>query len=260
MAQQIFDTRAVAAHFNRAAESYDAEADLQRHYNLEAVNQLQPLLKPDALILDAGCGTGMFARQAAEKNIGWRIIGSDIAATMCALAKPHHTHIVQCNIERSPFSLQAFDAVISAFALQWSNAPDQTISQLAANLKPQGIMHLYSFSEGTLSELREATRYAGAGHVVSQFYPAEYYERWCVNAGLTITQYAEDEHTSFFPTPEALFVHLKRLGATNSLTHRSKGLSGKHALRKIAHAYRMHYASTKGIPSSWRVVKIIAAK
>lgn len=258
MTSRIYDRNAVATHFSRAANTYDAHAALQHGYHYKALDWLAQTLPPSSRILDAGCGTGAFARLTAKTQPHWQIVGGDIAPAMCEMAKQYQTATFLCDLQQWPIAPHQFDATLCAFALQWSNVPAEVITNLAQSLKPGAALLLYSFTEGTLRELREATRYAGVEHIVSQFHPPEYYENWALNAGLEMVQFAEDAHAEYFRNAEALFEHLKCMGASNSLADRSKGLASKRDIEKISEAYAEHFTHKQGIKVTWKVVSLIA--
>ena len=76
------DKAFVRASFNRAANTYDAAAVLQKLVQVEMLSRLELVkIKPKA-ILDAGCGTGhgSFALQRRYKNA--QVFSLDIALGM----------------------------------------------------------------------------------------------------------------------------------------------------------------------------------
>lgn len=260
MTQRMYDTRSVAAHFSRAAGTYDAHAALQLSYNQQAFDWFSEHLSANARILDAGSGTGAFARYAKPLKPEWQIFGCDIAPAMCEAAQPFQQATFCADMQQWPVANNTLDALLCTFALQWSNAPETLIANMAQSLKPNAPLVLYSFSEGTLMELREATRYAGASHVVSQFHPVEHYTDWVRSAGLTIVTSAAHEHVEYFKNAEALFTHLKLMGASNSLANRSKNLGNRGELKKISQSYAEHFSHIKGIAATWKVVSVTARK
>jgi malonyl-CoA O-methyltransferase len=257
---QSYDIAAVAAHFSRAAPTYDAHATLQYEYVTQAMQQLSASVASNARILDAGCGTGAFARIAQKSNSNWRIIGCDISPTMCKISSPFQTTTFVANLQQLPIAKGSLDAALCAFALQWSNDPARVIADLAQTLTPNAPLLIYSFSEGTLGELRNATRVAGVDHVVNQFHPAAFYERWMVQAGLCISGFSEYTHVQYFKSVEDIFAALKHMGATNSLSRRAKSLGNRTSLKKIISAYQQHYTTHQGIPVSWKVVSVMATR
>ncbi len=255
-----YDTAAVAKHFSRAAFTYDAHATIQQPYIARAVDVLQKQLIKQACVLDAGCGTGAFGRIAREQGVSWRVVGCDIAADMCRVASQQQFITLRANIEQLPLKESSMDAALCAFALQWGNKPNEVITSLARTLKPHAPLLLYSFSEGTLHELRDATRHAGMQHIVSSFHPAERYAEWAEAAGLQIIEFSEQTHTQYFAHVDEIFSTLKHMGATNSLSQRSKGLGSRERLKNLTSSYQQLFTSSNGIPVSWKVVSVIAKR
>jgi malonyl-CoA O-methyltransferase len=192
--------------------------------------------------------------------MNWRVFGCDIAADMCRIAAPQQYITLRANIEQLPLKENTMDAAICAFALQWINNPNDVITALARTLKPHAPLLLYSFSEGTLHELRDATRHAGMQHIVSAFHPAKRYAEWAEAAGLQMIEFSEQTHTQYFAHVDDIFSTLKHMGATNSLSQRTKGLGSREKLKNLTSSYQQLFTTSKGIPVSWKVVSVIAKR
>jgi SAM-dependent methyltransferase len=84
---------------------------------------LDQLLRPQALLLDAGCGTGHLARMISESHPGVIIVATDVSLPMCRLAakncSDHPVMVVRTptsTISPMPFRNSVFDIVLNRLA------------------------------------------------------------------------------------------------------------------------------------------------
>ncbi len=100
---------------------------------------------PRERILDLGCGTGIFTRQAAAA--AGEVIGVDISAGMLRVARSvcagiENVTLLQIDGERLPFADQRFDCVIARESLCYvpdTELPD-ALAEVRRVLRPGGIM------------------------------------------------------------------------------------------------------------------------
>lgn len=93
-----------------------------------ALRQLDP--RPDADVLDVGCGGGMALRLIAQRNTTGRIAGVDLSPTMVALTRrtnadvpQHRLDVRQGNAMALPFHDASFDVVTATETLYfWPDA------------------------------------------------------------------------------------------------------------------------------------------
>ena len=94
--------------YDRIVEVYDelygSEQRLKYRLALEHVR-----LATGSLVLDLGCGTGLFAREAK----GWLVVGLDLSRGMARRAKRRCFDVVVADACLCPFRRCAFDAVVS---------------------------------------------------------------------------------------------------------------------------------------------------
>jgi SAM-dependent methyltransferase len=109
-------------------------ATLRDAHNRQALRQdtvrlqstLDQLLRPEALVLDAGCGTGQLARIISESHPGVTIIATDVSLLMCQLAAKnccdHPVMVVRTptsKIPPMPFRNSVFDIVLNRLATMY---------------------------------------------------------------------------------------------------------------------------------------------
>jgi SAM-dependent methyltransferase len=106
---------------------------------------LDQQLPPNALLLEAGCGTGQLSNFL---GMHWqrRVIGADMCMNSLRLAKGFRNKFVivnadfiQMNLFRPPFADGTFDVIISNGVLHHTADPATGFRSLAAKLKPGGI-------------------------------------------------------------------------------------------------------------------------
>ncbi len=105
-------------------------------------------LPSNALILDAGCGTGHLTNFLALRKQR-QAIGADLSLNSLKIAKTfkdrcaiHNVSFLQMNLFRPPFRAGVFDVVIANNVLQHTSDPLRGFRALTALLKPNGLFVL----------------------------------------------------------------------------------------------------------------------
>jgi SAM-dependent methyltransferase len=120
-----------------------AVADYEDAFARLAAQSIGPLLdalqlKRGARLLDAACGAGALAAEAARRGIQAR--GVDFSAAMVALAKERHSKLrfEEGDVEALPFPDACFDGVAMNFGLLHLDQPERALAEAARVLKPGG--------------------------------------------------------------------------------------------------------------------------
>ena len=103
---------------------------------------LDPIAPAGATVLEAGCGTGYFAR-ILERRYGWRMFPVDLAAEALAHARRAGAgRLTQANIARLPFPADSFDALVSLDVLVYFHrgGDSAALDEFARVLKPKGLL------------------------------------------------------------------------------------------------------------------------
>lgn len=92
----------------------------------------------DKLLLDAGCGTGLFTKKALER--GAKVTSIDIAPKLVALTKNKNpfTNAIEASLLKLPFEDNIFDFVISSDVIEHTSSPYDATKELIRVLKPDG--------------------------------------------------------------------------------------------------------------------------
>ncbi len=248
------DKRQVAASFSRAAESYDAVAELQRNVGTQLLARLPTSLRPDRW-LDLGCGTGYFTRALAERYAQGEGLAVDIAEGMLRHARPQGgaAHFIAGDAEALPLQSDSVDLLFSSLALQWCADFPRVLSEAQRVLRPGGVLAFSSLCVGTLQELRDSWLAVDGFVHVNRFRRFEDYQQLCAASGLqplTLQRQAEVLH---FPDLRSLTTSLKDLGAHNLNPGRPGGLTGRSRIRALIEAYEC-FRQAQGLPATYQVV------
>lgn len=237
--------------FSRAARDYDTHALLQRSVCDRMATILSPYLRPQARILDAGCGTGYFAQQQLTPHL----IQIDSAEGMAQQAAVH-APVLCADMHRLPFAANQFDAYASSLCLQWASDRARVFAECWRVLKPGGIAVFTTLGPATLQELKQAYLDAGLPvHVVS-FVPLHQLDEEVTQCGFDLLLLKQEKRPLYFDTPLTLLRHLKGLGATYRAN--GGGLHGRHYLRRLEHALQARYPEE--IPASFEVFYLLMEK
>ncbi len=106
---------------------------------------------PGSWVLDVATGTGLVARQLAQRNV--RVAGLDQSEDMLrhgaraieASALAERIRFVRGRAERLPFLDETFDAVTFTYLLRYVDDPAATVAELARVLRPGGVMASLEF-------------------------------------------------------------------------------------------------------------------
>ena len=101
-------------------------------------------LPPASFVLEAGCGTGYFAK-AMNERYGWQIIPSDLGSEGLAYARSLGvTDLLQCNISDLPLLSDCFDAIVSMDVIVHFPEGEEakSLAELFRVLKPEGYLFL----------------------------------------------------------------------------------------------------------------------
>jgi len=152
--------RRVREMFARISPRYDLlnhllSANIDKRWRRTVVEKLQPLLPPEAQVLDVACGTGDLSIALFE-NIGARVTGVDFCRPMLerAARKQPRIAFVEGDALQLPFDEAVFDAVTMAFGLRNLSSVEQGLSELLRVLKPNGWAAILEFSKPVVPGFR----------------------------------------------------------------------------------------------------------
>jgi trans-aconitate 2-methyltransferase len=177
------------------AASYDKVADPQAQWGAEVLARLP--LAGDEAVLDAGCGTGRVTEQLLERLPRGRVVALDQSVAMLDQARTRLARFgdsvtyVMADLER-PLPIEApVDAILSTATFHWVADHDALFANLAAVLRPGGLL---------------VAQCGGAGNIA----------RFIEVAASVDPGFKRNQHN--FQTPEATAARLARQGFTDIRT------------------------------------------
>lgn len=236
-----------ARRFSRAAATYDQGAAVQA----EAARMLFEMLKErldgngsGLKILEAGCGTGTLSKMLLELNPA-RLELFDISEGMLEqcrerLGSDPAIRLAVADCERDPLP-KGCDLVASSSAMQWFEDFYQGFINLRAALKPNGLMGIFVFTEGTFEEIREVS-----GDGISYRTAAEVDE--IARSLLDDVQVRELERTTHYKDPLSMLKSLRDCGVSG--TGGSAWTRGR--LKSFSEEYARRFSDKDGVRLSWR--------
>jgi ubiquinone/menaquinone biosynthesis C-methylase UbiE len=139
-AAALLNKHRIADSFSRAAQTYDAAAELQRQIGHQLLESL-PDTRPDR-VLDLGSGTGYFTPLLRQRFASSQLVSLDLAQGMLAYARQHrpdsHAAWVCGDAEALPLASDSLDLIFSSLAIQWCERPDRLFAEIARVLRPGG--------------------------------------------------------------------------------------------------------------------------
>ncbi len=257
-----FDTQKIKQDFSRAANTYDAESDLQRNV-LERLVAMYARDIPHAThLLDAGCGTGYLAEILTKHKQPYDLWGCDLAFGMCqkTAEQRFYTQVANASLEHLPYADRVFDVVLSSLTLQWVNDPVEALHECFRVTKPDGELWLTTFGTHTLKEMKNVFSMLDDDPHVSAFYTQAQMTDMLKLVGYQAIELQTQSYRHFAPSFLALARHLKAIGATNKRLDRSKRLMSQTQLRKLDEFYHLFYRQPEGLPVTWEVHFLRARK
>ena len=271
------DPRAVRRHFARAAASYDAAAVLQREVGARMMERLDVMRLAPAVILDAGCGTGLALPALAARYPQARRVAVDIALPMLAATRARTRErrsivervlatfrapargapsLVCADVAALPFAAGAFGLVWSNLTLQWAAEMPRAIAEFHRVLETGGLVTFTTFGPDTLKELRAAFESVDAHPHVARFTDMHDIGDLLVHAGFADPVMQMEILTLTYSDARSMARDLKAIGATNVAQWRRRGLTGRRRFeRALAALEAMPGRTAEGrIPATFEVI------
>jgi malonyl-CoA O-methyltransferase len=256
----FIDKARMRASFDRAANTYDAAAILQKLVRDEMLSRLDLVkIRPQA-ILDAGCGTGHGSYALQKRFKKAQVVSLDIALGMLQKTKSQQPflsklfgkqNLVCADIESLPIASASMGLVWSNLALQWCNDLDGAFTEVARVLQPNSLFVFSTFGPDTLKELRAASN---NGHThVSRFIDMHDIGDALTRAGFSAPVLDVERYTLTYDDVKAVMKDLKKIGAHNATSGRARGLQGRGFLQSLTQHYEQFRSDGK-LPATFEVV------
>lgn len=235
-----------ARRFSRAAATYDQGAAVQA----EAARTLFEMLKerlngncPGLRILEAGCGTGTLSKMLLELAPA-RLELFDISEGMLEQCRKRLENnpairLAVADCERDPLP-GGFDLVASSSAMQWFEDFQRGFINLRAALKPNGLIGIFVFTEGTFEEIREVS-----GDGISYHTAVEV--EGIARELLLDVQVQSFHRTTHYSDPLSMLKSLRECGVSGT----GNRMWTRRALVRFIQEYRRRFSDPQGVRLSW---------
>lgn len=267
--QYTLDKRQVQRAFGRAATTYEKSAVLQAEVLQRMLARLDLVKLAPQTILDAGCGTGMGARQLAARYPKSQVVALDIAQPMLKtlvanapwasrwasrLTGKARQMPVCADIEALPITAGSTDLLWSSLAIQWCNNLDAAFAEMHRVLRPEGLLMFSTFGPDTLMELRQSASAKNQHTHVSRFIDMHDIGDALVRAGFSAPVMDVERFTLTYDDALSVMRDLKAIGANNATAGRPRGLEGRAFLKRLAEQYERFRQADGKLPATYEVV------
>lgn len=131
------------------APADDAASVLDRCRRSPFLRSLDDAVPPDALVLDAGCGTAQLANFLALAGPRRRVVGADRCAASLAAGEAFrrragaaNLRLLRADLFALPLPEGAFDVVISRGVVHHTPDPDRAVRSICRHVRPGGYLVL----------------------------------------------------------------------------------------------------------------------
>jgi len=261
MDEYFIDKARVRAAFDRAANTYDAAAILQKLVREEMFDRLDLIKISPQKILDLGCGTGHGSISLQKRFKSAQVFSLDLALGMLERTQAEQPFLKKAfggkklicgDIEQLPVADDQMDIVWSNLAIQWCNDLDKSFAEVKRALKPNSLFIFSTFGPDTLKELRAATS-NGQTHV-SRFIDMHDIGDALTRNGFNAPVLDVERYTLTYDDVRSVMVDLKSIGANNATQGRGRGLAGKGFLKNLAAQYEQFRMADGKLPATFEVV------
>ena len=255
---QIFDQQRVRQAFDKAADSYDKAAVLQKEVCKRLLEKLDVVQLSPEWILDAGTGTGEAVKPLQKKYKKADVVLLDLSESMLQKAvkqgvmfrKPHQ---VCGNIESLPFANQSFDLLFSNLAMQWCNDLGAALTEFKRVLKPGALLQFATFGPDTLKELRASWKKVDEAVHVNSFIDMHDIGDGLLQAGFAEPVMESEIITVNYKEVDTLMQDLRDIGANVTANGHRQGLLTRNMLKQLREAYE-EYRLDDVLPASYEIV------
>src|SRR5712692_8669297 len=244
----IFDRRLLRARRARAAALGPSMFLIERVAE-DLSDRLATVVRRFECAVDLGTPTDAVRRVLASSGK----VGTIIAVDALGAGGAADAHLaVAADEEALAFRDASLDLVVSALALQFVNDLPGTLIQIRRALKPDGLLLAALAGGDTLIELRQAFAAAeaeiedGVSPRVVPFADVRDMGALLQRAGFALPVTDVDRITARYASPISLLHDLRRMGATNPLTERSRRALKRATLTRMMEIYAARFADPDG--------------
>lgn len=255
---QNLDRKRVRKAFDRAADTYDEAAVLQKEVCSRLLEKLDVVkLKPE-WILDAGSGTGEAIKPLQKRYKKADVALLDLSERMLEKAAKNtgffkKVYAVCGDLESNPFGDKQFDLVFSSLALQWCNDIGAALAELKRVIKPGGLLMFATFGPDTLKELRASWKKVDQGAHVNAFIDMHDIGDALMQIGFAEPVMEAEVITVNYNSVDLLMQDLRNIGANVTSSGQNSGMLTPNKLDSLRVAYD-EFRVDNILPASYEII------
>jgi SAM-dependent methyltransferase len=254
----VFDRATLRQRRERAARNWDRHAFLKREISGRLVDRLADVRRAFPLALDLGSHGDEVATALGEHKLVGQLVRADLGRGFASRARGP---AVVADEEFLPFASGRFDLVLSAMDLHWVNDLPGTLIQIARVLKPDGLFLGAMLGGATLWQLRQALAAAeseidgGLSPRVSPFADLRDTAGLLQRAGFALPVADSETIEIEYDNALALMRDLSRMGESNLVAERRRGVTRRATLLRAAELYGERFSLPSGrVAASFEVL------
>lgn len=236
--------------FNKAADSYNDYAFLQKEIALRLDQKLNVITTQVNVVLDLGAGTGLLTQKLSNRFPKSQIICLDFAQN--ALQNNQVKHKVCADTHYLPIRNNSIDIIVSNLMLQWCGDLKQIFGECHRVLKNDGLLLFSTFGVDTLKELRKSWSVVDGQTHVNQFIDMHDIGDQLLQNGFLSPVMEMERMTLTYQNVTDLFRELKAIGAQN-VENRSPSLTGKGKFQRMTEMYEVYRKNGK-LPATYEII------
>lgn len=245
--------------FNRAAETYNRNAVMQREVANNLLERLQHLNFQGQTILDLGGGTGYAGNLLKNQFPSAQLIVLDLAHRMLQIAKNEHDlSCVHADAISLPFPDSSIDVIFSNMLMHWLPFESSFYEELQRVLRPGGLLIFSTLGPDTLYELRESWKRVDNDTHVHDFIDMHHIGDMLVQSRFHNPVMDRETLTIHYQTVHELLNDLRLLGVSNKHPQRRHTLTGKSKLQQMLNYYDEFRAADNLLPATYEVIYGVA--
>lgn len=255
---------AIARRFNKAAETYNEAAFLEKEVGSRLIDRLDYIKQDPSTILDLGGGTGIFSEQLALKYPKATLFNLDLAEGMLRKASA----ALQNNMQRSnsnilmisgdaenlPLANQSIDFIFSNCVFHWCHDLSKLFKELQRVLKPEGLLLFSTLGPDTLKELRESFYEIDSNAHVNNFMDMHLVGDALLQAAFLDPVMDMEQLVLTYPTVVRLIEEIKKSGSAYVLRDYYAGLSSKNLYQQLCGHYEKFKLDLGQVPATIEIV------
>jgi malonyl-CoA O-methyltransferase len=224
--------------FDRAAANFDEVDFVHRKIADGLIDRLDPMLIDAKWILDVGGATGSASQCLCRRFRRSRVIVLDASYEMLRQAKRKQmwfsrASMVHANALALPVQTGCVDLVFANLLLPWIDDIQAMFTEVTRVLRRGGLFIFSTLGRDSLSELREAWENVDNSPHVNHFSDMHDIGDGLVQAGLCDPVLDTDFLKVSYRDTSSFFRDLTFVGGRNSISNRTKTLTGKDRFRNM---------------------------